>query len=158
MLAFQSYNVKSPLNGRAARWVEENLRRLPVDKGVVFMDLDENAPAETTDGQDTCANCGVQSVPFVRCSEGHGLCSDCVARCERCGSMLCLACGTVECSTCAPAPCSNCGARSVDAGFCEAGHLLCGDCRATCDSCGRTLCLICGEFPCPRCQPATPTP
>ena len=31
MLAFQSYNVKSPLNGRAARWVEENLHRLPID-------------------------------------------------------------------------------------------------------------------------------
>lgn len=32
MLAYQSYNVKSPLNGEAARWVEENLERLPLDK------------------------------------------------------------------------------------------------------------------------------
>jgi ubiquitin-protein ligase len=31
MLAFQSYNTKSPLNGRAAQWVEENLARLPID-------------------------------------------------------------------------------------------------------------------------------
>ncbi len=31
MLAFQSYNVKSPLNGEAARWVEQNLDRLPLD-------------------------------------------------------------------------------------------------------------------------------
>lgn len=31
MLAFQSYNVKSPLNGAAARWAEENAARLPVD-------------------------------------------------------------------------------------------------------------------------------
>jgi ubiquitin-protein ligase len=31
MLAFQSYNTKSPLNGRAAQWVEENLERLPID-------------------------------------------------------------------------------------------------------------------------------
>lgn len=31
MLAYQSYNVKSPLNGEAARWVEENQDRLPLD-------------------------------------------------------------------------------------------------------------------------------
>lgn len=31
MLAFQSYNTKSPLNGAAARWVEENVARLPID-------------------------------------------------------------------------------------------------------------------------------
>lgn len=32
MIAFQSYNIKSPLNGAAARWVEEHIDRLPVDK------------------------------------------------------------------------------------------------------------------------------
>lgn len=31
MLAFQSYNVKSPLNGAAARWAEEHAAELPVD-------------------------------------------------------------------------------------------------------------------------------
>jgi predicted Zn finger-like uncharacterized protein len=31
MLAYQSYNVKSPLNGEAARWVEQNKERLPLD-------------------------------------------------------------------------------------------------------------------------------
>ena len=31
MIAFQSYNVKSPLNGAAARWAEEHADRLPVD-------------------------------------------------------------------------------------------------------------------------------
>jgi predicted Zn finger-like uncharacterized protein len=31
MLAYQSYNVKSPLNGEAARWVEENKHRIPLD-------------------------------------------------------------------------------------------------------------------------------
>lgn len=35
MLAFQSYNTKSPLNGAAARWVEENLGRLPIDARTV---------------------------------------------------------------------------------------------------------------------------
>lgn len=32
MLAYQSYNVKSPLNGEAARWVAENQERLPLDE------------------------------------------------------------------------------------------------------------------------------
>ncbi|GAB4150779.1 MAG: hypothetical protein Tsb009_25810 [Planctomycetaceae bacterium] len=31
MITYQSYNIKSPLNGTAARWVEENVSRLPVD-------------------------------------------------------------------------------------------------------------------------------
>lgn len=32
MLAYQSYNVKSPLNGEAARWVADNQDRLPLDE------------------------------------------------------------------------------------------------------------------------------
>jgi ubiquitin-protein ligase len=30
MITFQSYNVKSPLNGAAARWAEENAAQLPI--------------------------------------------------------------------------------------------------------------------------------
>jgi hypothetical protein len=44
MLAYQSYNVKSPLNGRAARWAEENIGRLPLDREEFFLDL--SAPAQ----------------------------------------------------------------------------------------------------------------
>jgi ubiquitin-protein ligase len=47
MLAFQSYNVKSPLNGEAARWVEENKHRLPLD-GVSLL-VEENG--ETPDAK-----------------------------------------------------------------------------------------------------------
>ncbi len=32
LLSYQSYNVKSPLNGRAAAWAEQNLERLPLDR------------------------------------------------------------------------------------------------------------------------------
>jgi ubiquitin-protein ligase len=42
MIAYQSYNTKSPLNGEAARWVEGNLDRLPLDP--VSMTLDEPGP------------------------------------------------------------------------------------------------------------------
>lgn len=33
MICFQSYNVKSPLNARAAAWAEQNLQRLPLQRG-----------------------------------------------------------------------------------------------------------------------------
>jgi ubiquitin-protein ligase len=32
IITFQSYNVKSPLNGEAARWAEQNVARLPLQK------------------------------------------------------------------------------------------------------------------------------
>jgi len=38
MLAYQSYNTKSPLNGEAARWVDGNQDRLPLDRVVMFVD------------------------------------------------------------------------------------------------------------------------
>ena len=44
MLAFQSYNTKSPLNGRAAQWVAEHMDRIPVDREEFFLDLSEDAP------------------------------------------------------------------------------------------------------------------
>ncbi len=45
MIAYQSYNTKSPLNGEAARWVEQNMARLPLDR--VSMQLDEPAAKPT---------------------------------------------------------------------------------------------------------------
>src|SRR5215216_5470549 len=39
ILAYQSYNIKSPLNGRAAQWVEENSDRIPIDRDEFFLDL-----------------------------------------------------------------------------------------------------------------------
>ncbi len=46
MLAYQSYNVKSPLNGEAARWVEENKHRLPLDRvSMLVGDEEPSAPS-----------------------------------------------------------------------------------------------------------------
>jgi ubiquitin-protein ligase len=39
LLSYQSYNTKSPLNGEAARWVDENMDQLPLD-GVSFVPND----------------------------------------------------------------------------------------------------------------------
>jgi predicted Zn finger-like uncharacterized protein len=48
MLAYQSYNVKSPLNGEAARWVEENKHRVPLDSVSLLPEEDE--PVATATG------------------------------------------------------------------------------------------------------------
>jgi predicted Zn finger-like uncharacterized protein len=47
MLAYQSYNVKSPLNGEAARWVEQNGDRLPLDD--VSLLVEEHAEGDVAD-------------------------------------------------------------------------------------------------------------
>ena len=46
MLAYQSYNVKSPLNGEAARWVEQHLDELPLDPVSLLVEESE-VPANT---------------------------------------------------------------------------------------------------------------
>jgi len=46
MIAYQSYNTKSPLNGEAARWVDEHLEELPLDP--VSMMPDDAGPTPTT--------------------------------------------------------------------------------------------------------------
>ena len=48
MLAYQSYNVKSPLNGEAARWVEENKERLPLDRVSLLVEDEQPATAVST--------------------------------------------------------------------------------------------------------------
>lgn len=50
MLAYQSYNVKSPLNGEAARWVEQNKHRIPLDPVNLLPEEDPNDPAAAANG------------------------------------------------------------------------------------------------------------
>lgn len=44
ILAFQSHNIKSPLNGEAAQWVENNSEQLPLDGVSFLVDKEEPAP------------------------------------------------------------------------------------------------------------------
>jgi ubiquitin-protein ligase len=155
MLAFQSYNVKSPLNGRAAQWVSEHMDRLPVDRQEFFVDLSD-APPEPV-AATRCANCGSEAGLLDPCSAGHRLCADCAVRCPTCGTVLCLVCGVPECPRCAGVPCANCGTRATGARRCPAGHALCADCDARCASCGRALCVVCGDYPCRECASAPAT-
>lgn len=44
MLAYQSYNVKSPLNGEAARWVDEHEDELPLDPVSLLAEESDSEP------------------------------------------------------------------------------------------------------------------
>jgi hypothetical protein len=110
MLAFQSYNIKSPLNGRAARWVDEHRDRLPIDPQEFFVDLSHEHEHEHEHGHGlgpaaagaaACANCGVTGAPLTACGAGHASCADCAPRCPTCTRPLCLCCGEQACATCA---------------------------------------------------------
>jgi ubiquitin-protein ligase len=152
MLAFRSYDLKSPLNGRAARWVEENLGRLPIDESEFFRDLaDAPEPQAAPVAAAACANCGKSGVALASCGAGHDLCPACDATCPTCGAVLCLVCGRTTCSACEVPNCSNCGAADAKRMRCAGRHALCADCGTTCATCNRSLCVVCGEYPCRAC-------
>src|SRR5512140_1116835 len=152
ILAYQSYNTKSPLNGRAAQWVDENRDRLPIDAEEFFLDLSA-APARSAEQAiPACSNCGARASELVPCDAGHGLCADCAMRCPKCSRVLCLSCGDKTCPAC-QVVCKNCGNSALGTGAvrCSAEHALCGDCGLTCKTCGQVLCLVCGTYPCRAC-------
>lgn len=101
ILAFQSYNTKSPLNGRAAQWVDEHRDQIPIDREEFFVDLSA-APRPEADVA-VCRNCGSPARAGIVCSEWHTLCGDCGITCSRCNQVLCLVCGTYPCRACASA-------------------------------------------------------
>jgi hypothetical protein len=98
ILAFQSYNTRSPLNGRAAQWVEQHLDQVPTDRDEFFLDL--AAPAPPAELSSRCANCGVTGGPSTTCGAGHRSCADCVLPCPGCSEPLCLSCGDRACAAC----------------------------------------------------------
>ena len=136
MLAYQSYNVKSPLNGAAARWVEENTAHVPTDPRDLAP-TDWTAPRSKGPVTDECQNCrGRQDL--ARCTNGHLVCKDCIFVCPRCGKTCCLLCGPQTCPVC--------------------GEPVCAECRRACSVCSTVVCAthlkpcaICGEMGCPDC-------
>jgi ubiquitin-protein ligase len=153
ILAYQSYNTKSPLNGRAAQWVEEHRDEMPIDREEFFLDLANTAAI--TRAAVACSNCGA-TTELTACAKDHQLCADCVIRCATCARVTCLSCGEKTCPNCAVgarATCSNCAASGVRAA-CDEGHMLCDDCVIKCATCERVTCLTCGEKTCPDCAPA----
>ena len=105
ILAYQSYNTKSPLNGRAAQWVDENRDRVPIDRDEFFIDLAAAVPSTppAISATDVCSNCGA-GAPLTPCDAHHVLCGDCVMRCPTCSRVICLSCGARTCTACAASP------------------------------------------------------
>lgn len=152
MLGYQSYNIKSPLNGRAAQWVETNPGLVPTEQQEFFIDLSA-VPVDVA-AEAMCSNCAATAGPLETCaSGGHILCGDCLLRCDGCERILCLVCGDSHCPACIKV-CANCGGAAKTPAVCAAEHALCSDCAVICPSCSRLLCLACGTYPCPACQPA----
>lgn len=157
ILAFQSYNTKSPLNGRAAQWVDEHRDQLPIDGSEFFMDLAAAPAAPSEEAVPQCSNCGKRSLGLTACASArHQLCADCVIPCPTCRRVQCLSCGEKECAACAQAVarCKNCSAKVTEPRVCGNWHVLCGDCSIDCPTCHTVLCLVCNTYPCPTCRPA----
>lgn len=158
MLSYQSYNVKSPLNGEAAKWVQENEDKLPLDDFDFgsLLSVGE-AVGRTASGAliagDTCANCGKKGDPkeMQVCSYEHVCCSDCTMDCPVCKQRVCLKCTLVACAACKVSACQKCSYkcsvcdRAVCAnhqGRCHVcDHGRCNDCLVECQACGKVTCL-----------------
>ena len=96
MISFQSYNTKSPLNGEAARWVDQHLDELPLDP--VSMMPDDAATAEpSTIIRETSRASGA---PFIREPNVAPIAADAAHASD---------------------PATAGGGRPVDDGYCAAG-------------------------------------
>lgn len=95
MLAYQSYNTKSPLNGEAAEWVEKHVGELPFDT-TEFLGILADDPVAR---EDSCQNCNGEGT-LAFCPSGHRLCADCLFPCPACGRQLCVVCGDLPCPAC----------------------------------------------------------
>ena len=150
ILAYQSYNTKSPLNGAAARWVEENVALVPTDTRDLSPRAWSGAQREAA-AAGQCQNCRAAGKDLQRCSQGHEVCPDCLVACPRCGKTFCLLCKLVSCPVCGGLVCETCRSKCIHCGrtVCTT-HLLkcalcdqtgCPDCVIECQECGRRACL-----------------
>jgi len=158
MLVFQSYNVKSPLNGEAAKWVELNQKSLPLDNydftglvevgGIHGYDASGGIRAAGT----TCANCGnTESAGLKVCMGGHVTCESCSTSCPGCNGTVCLQCSVHVCDECDARVCGSCIRKCPGCGKtvchnhatgCSVCQLeFCADCLVSCDACGEPTCV-----------------
>jgi ubiquitin-protein ligase len=158
MISYQAFNVKSPLNGEAAKWVEQNQDRIPLDSfdfsSLLFVG---EAAGRSADGRlvagDVCANCGKKGDPASMqvCADGHTACSECALSCPLCKKTVCLKCPLLTCSVCNTTVCGACGYKCSSCGrvvclqhrgtchVCKTSH--CEDCLVACARCGQPACM-----------------
>ncbi|MBF0547556.1 MAG: hypothetical protein HQM08_24165 [Candidatus Riflebacteria bacterium] len=177
MLAFQSYNLKSPLNGDAAKWVEANKAKLPIDKYDFSTLFEAGEKTMTESGLHAkessdllaCANCGsqVKRDEISLCASKHAVCSNCMIKCAICGLDICLKCLTGKCSICGRLVCVKCFYKcsGCKKGICKdhsstchvCNQKSCPDCGVDCQVCGKSACLdhiksTAGVCKCSKCQ------
>jgi len=158
MICYQNYNIKSPLNGEAAKWAEENIRRFPIDnvnlepyrrttgnqseiktvENPAYMPKEINVSEVNQD--QNCSNCGAsgKTISIIKCSNGHFVCPDCIIECKNCGKKLCVLCSLEKCISC--------------------GNILCQECQNSCIECNSFVCnehihkcFVCGSMLCNKC-------
>jgi predicted Zn finger-like uncharacterized protein len=108
MLAYQSYNAKSPLNGEAARWVEENKHRMPLDPVSLLPEEDRSATASATDGRPQPPPTGNHDQSVATASPVVSTATESnthvLVKCPQCGSAFRVAVSIlgrkVRCKTC----------------------------------------------------------
>lgn len=150
MISFQSYNLKSPLNGKAAEWVEHNRDKLPLDKFDFSSILAQQPETDAEDliAQRACANCGDsnQASELVVCINGHVTCKNCRVSCGRCGAVLCASCDILRCGICGVILCSKCISCCA-----ECNALACPKHSTKCQICGKVFCVNC-LIRCAKCR------
>lgn len=166
MLAYQTYNIKSPRNGEAAQWAAENLQRFPLDPadlarekqgaepggGAPPVRTAKPVPAESSVSSPTRPAAGRPKQPKAadapaappQAAPAVPLVEPQVSRGRRPASTP--AAGPVSCANCrTPIP-------SADIRECKNGHRVCPDCSVACRACGATLCVLCDLAHCSVCQ------
>lgn len=170
MIAYQSYNTKSPLNGVAAKWCDENLDRLPLDATPLAVPTEAVAAFGAEAGKlggtmPTCEKCQRPFDPAEhwQCPAGHVVCGRCRTVCLACGGPLCPVCEPHRCALCFQSFCSKCIARCPDCGllFCPSHFDPAAGCCSRCSTRRRfaappppqpVVAVPLIEFLCPGCQ------
>jgi ubiquitin-protein ligase len=133
IICYQSYNIKSPLNGEAARWVEENLNRLPID------DIDLNVKKRPEEI--------VVAAPEIEVGTAKKV------KEEKKREEVLVPQMRLDVESKSIETCSNCGIKGKEIEFqrCVNGHLVCADCLIECQSCNKNLCVLCSFTKCSLC-------
>ncbi len=134
MITYQVHNHKSSRNGDAARWTEEHLDQLPLERiDLIPAELAIPALRETLPFHTPLARTPELPVFFPQPI------SNVTAQPAR------------ELS---PGRCANCERPGTDVKlqYCTGRHLVCEDCLINCEGCGKAVCVLCDFKNCACCR------
>ena len=124
MISYQTYDLNSPLNEKAAGWAKKNESSLPLDSTdffaeVVFEEEPQPQPEPEAEAKEFCSYC-LEPDPNNKCGSGHPACDDCLSTCEYCDNATCLACIDNACGECGSKIDAHCS--EIDAAI-ERAHI-----------------------------------